>query len=272
MKLAWLWEMYCTNTVSKTPVVSRAFSLVAFEDITCDMFEPRVRTSWLLRIITLVLLRVHDWTQAAAGTCTHLASHSVGVLLSPQAQDFLSRPQAQCTDLRAACMHTCFQRCFQFQPSIIEAYSSVPFLLGMCFCLLIQGEVGNVRGFFFLQTVWIPRLQKFAANFLVLEPKIVFFLVGWLVVIWYYFYWCISPKKIRVALAIYLVFSFPYDHAGQMQMFLYHSCTSFKGGSPGGQPLNIFTWYIGAGRWATWISFWTHNAHPDPAVRKSRGE
>ena len=25
--------------------VSRAFSLVAFEDITCDIFEPRVRTS-----------------------------------------------------------------------------------------------------------------------------------------------------------------------------------------------------------------------------------
>jgi len=25
--------------------VSRAFSLVAFEDIICDMFEPRVRTT-----------------------------------------------------------------------------------------------------------------------------------------------------------------------------------------------------------------------------------
>jgi len=28
---------------------------------------------------------------------------------------------------------------------------------------------------------------------------------------------------------------------------LYHSCTSFEGASPGGQPLNIFTWFIGAG-------------------------
>jgi len=28
---------------------------------------------------------------------------------------------------------------------------------------------------------------------------------------------------------------------------LYHSCTSFKGASRGGQPLNIFTWFIGAG-------------------------
>jgi len=67
------------------------------------------------------------------------------------------------------------------------------------------GEVGNVRG----QTVWILRLQKFAANFLVLEPKIVFFLeqnpirgdflsfrfIGWLVVIWYDFKWCVSLKK-----------------------------------------------------------------------------
>jgi len=52
--------------------VSRAFSLVAFEDITCDIIEPRVRTTWLFRISTLVLLRVHASTQAAAGTCTHL--------------------------------------------------------------------------------------------------------------------------------------------------------------------------------------------------------
>jgi len=28
---------------------------------------------------------------------------------------------------------------------------------------------------------------------------------------------------------------------------LYHSCTSFEGASLGGQPLNIFTWFIGAG-------------------------
>jgi len=82
-------------------------------------------------------------------TCTnptHLASYSVGVLLSLQAQDFLTRPQVQCTASRAACMHTCFQRCFEFQPSIIAADSSAPFLLRVCFCLLIRDEVGNVRG------------------------------------------------------------------------------------------------------------------------------
>ena len=28
---------------------------------------------------------------------------------------------------------------------------------------------------------------------------------------------------------------------------LYHSCSSFEGASRGGQPLNIFTWFIGAG-------------------------
>ena len=30
---------------------------------------------------------------------------------------------------------------------------------------------------------------------------------------------------------------------------LYHSCTSFEGASRGGQPLNIFTWFIVAGGW-----------------------
>ena len=58
--------------------------------------------------------RDHASTQAAAGMCTHLARYSVGILLSPQAQDFLNRPQAQCAASRAACMHTCFQRCFEF--------------------------------------------------------------------------------------------------------------------------------------------------------------
>ena len=84
---------------------------------------------------------LHASTQGAAGTCTHLASYGVGVLLSPQAQDFLNRPQAQCTPSRAVCMHTCFQRCFEFQPrtSIIAADSSTPFLLRVCFCLLIRG-------------------------------------------------------------------------------------------------------------------------------------
>jgi len=31
--------------------------------------------------------------------------------------------------------------------------------------------------------------------------------------------------------------------------FLYHSCTSSEGASRRGQPLNIFTWFTGAGRW-----------------------
>jgi len=82
---------------------------------------------------------LHASMQAAAGTCTHLASYSVGVLLSPQAQDILNRPQAQCTASRAACMHTCFQRCFEFQHSIIAADSSALFLFRVCFCLLIRG-------------------------------------------------------------------------------------------------------------------------------------
>ena len=47
---------------------------------------------------------------------------------------------------RMASIHTCFQRCFEFQPSIIAADSSAPFLLRVCSCLLNWGEVGNVRG------------------------------------------------------------------------------------------------------------------------------
>ena len=39
---------------------------------------------------------------------------------------------------------------------------------------------------------------------------------------------------------------------------LYYSCTSFEGASPGGQTLNIFTWFIGAGGrhamgWLRWV-------------------
>ena len=82
---------------------------------------------------------LHVSTQAAAGTCTHLVSYSVGVLFSLQAQDFLNRPQVQCTTSRAACMRTCFQKCFEFQPSIIAGDSSALFLLRVCFCLLIRG-------------------------------------------------------------------------------------------------------------------------------------
>ena len=82
---------------------------------------------------------LHASKQAAAGTCTHLTSYSVGVLFSLQAQDFLNRPQAQCTPSRAVCMQACFQGCFEFQPWIIAADSSAPFFLRVCFCLLIRG-------------------------------------------------------------------------------------------------------------------------------------
>jgi len=104
--------------------------------------------------------------------CTHLARYSVGVLLSLQAQDFSNLPQVQCTASRMACTHTCFQRCFEFQPSIITTDSSAlsRFLLRVCLCLLFRGVVVNVRG----RTVWIPRLQKFAAIFLVLQQKYFF--------------------------------------------------------------------------------------------------
>jgi len=139
---------------------------------------------------------LHSSTQAAAGTCTHLASCSVGVLLSSQAQDFLNRLQAKYTVLRAGCVYTCFQRCFEFQPSIIAADSSAPFLIRVCVCLLIRGWKRS----------WTDGLNSTAAKicrelfgfgakngfgFLEKNPIrcdfLMFRLVGWLVVIWYYF-------------------------------------------------------------------------------------
>ena len=44
-----------------------------------------------------------------------------------------------------------------------------------------------------------------------------------------------------------MIFSFPSDLAGQVEILLYHSCTSFEGASRLGQPLNIFTWFIDSG-------------------------
>jgi len=90
------------------------------------------------------------WCQVAA--CARLnasgsrnvhtpCSHRVGVLLSPQVQDFLNCPQAQCTTSQATCMHMCFQRCFRFQSSMITADSSTPFLLRVYFCPLVWCEV-----------------------------------------------------------------------------------------------------------------------------------
>jgi len=45
-------------------------------------------------------------------------------------------------------------------------------------------------------------------------------------IVWYRFYY-----------SIWLGFSFPLDDGNVM----YHSCTSLKGASRGGQPLNVFT-------------------------------
>jgi len=114
-----------------------------FEDIACDMFEPRVRTICLLRVGTLVWLSVHVSTQAVAGTCTHLASYSVGAQLSPQAHEVSAvSDTAKCASL-AACMHKRFQRCFGSQPSIIQHTSGVgfiPLLLPPCMCGVSLGS------------------------------------------------------------------------------------------------------------------------------------
>ena len=88
---------------------------------------------------------LHASTQATAGTYTHLASNSVGVVLSPQAQDFLNRPQFQCAASRTVCIHTCFQRSLEFQDSIVAADSSAPFLIRVYFCLLIRSFCSTKR-------------------------------------------------------------------------------------------------------------------------------
>ena len=60
----------------------------------------------------------------------------------------------------------------------------------------------------------------------------------------------------------FFIFTWPPWSGGNV---LYHSCTSFEGASRGGQPLNIFTWFIGAGgswcmsficgMWVIYVSF-----------------
>ena len=132
-----------------------------------DMFEPRVRT----RISTLVLLRVHASTQAATGTCTHLASYSVGVQLIPQAQDLLNRPQAQCLPWatlqnvphgKLACTRVS-KNASNFNPRSHQTSAADLSALFLPLC---------VSWFeMFVDDGLISTVAKFAANFLVLEPK-----------------------------------------------------------------------------------------------------
>jgi len=149
---------------------------------------------------------LHASTQGAAGTCTHLASYGVGALLSPQAQDFLNRLQAQCTPSRAVCMHTCFKRCFEFQPSITAADSSALFLLRVNFCLLIRGwKCSCTDGLnSMVAKIW-RELFGFGAKirFFLEKNPIHFCCLGWLVG-WLRFGTTFSdvchPKKTRVPL------------------------------------------------------------------------
>jgi len=64
------------------------------------------------------------------------------------------------------------------------------------------------------------------------------------------------PHKIMRYLIYYstqLASSFPPGRNLPRGNDLYHSCTSFEGASWRGQPLNIFTWFIGSGGSSIWV-------------------
>jgi len=93
----------------------------------CDMFKPCIRTTWMLRVGSLVWLcarvnasgsrnlhipcKLHRWSS------THSASSGVSA----------SSDTAKCVS-QAACMHTRFQRCFRSQPWIIQQTVWAPIL------------------------------------------------------------------------------------------------------------------------------------------------
>jgi len=52
-------------------------------------------------------------------------------------------------------------------------------------------------------------------------------------------------------LVVFFIFTWPRWSGGND---LYHRCTSFEEASPGAKPLNIFTWFIGAGGYGDIIS------------------
>ena len=53
-----------------------------------------------------------------------------------------------------------------------------------------------------------------------------------------------QDHAVLVLLLNLVVFFMSTDYAGQLEIFLYHNCTSLEGASRGGEPLNILTWFI----------------------------
>jgi len=79
-------------------------------------------------------------------------------------------------------------------------------------------------------------------------------------------------------LVVFFISTWPCWSVGNV---LYHSCTSFEGASWDGQPLNIFTWFIGAGEIDSrvtyltnlgYLSFWNPRIWLDYITKKNTYE
>jgi len=127
---------------------------------------------WLLRIITLVLLRVHASTQAAAGTCTHLQVTALKFSSVRKLRTFgtvrkLSAcPERHCNMCLTSSLHAHAFPKMLLIPALDHSKPLRQIRLlrfsSVCACVA-WFEVRNVRR----RMVWIPQLQNFAAIFLV---------------------------------------------------------------------------------------------------------
>jgi len=154
----------CINTCEFSPLANTtpvSVSLVhSFSGLrpfwrhsVCDMCKARIRTTWLLRVGTLVWLRLHVSTQAATGTCrTHLASYSVGVQLSTQ-----------------AAAGTCLSYEYSYTGSDTGIISELIRAVAPAACVL------NQMGWTRLRTLGFQQWEFFCREFRILEPKINFF-------------------------------------------------------------------------------------------------
>jgi len=127
------------------------------------------------------------------------------------------RPWKMC--LRAACMHTRFQRCFRSQPSIIQQACALGFIRSVLPCVLVSCLLDRECKNRSVGTAWKFTLIFLPGNFLfwaktcffliknlILCEFLLFRLVGWLVVIWYHFERCIQYHFRMVPLANNIIF------------------------------------------------------------------
>jgi len=145
--------------------VSRAFPLVAFEDIACDMFEPYVRTTWLVHWFCCASTPQRKRQQELAHTLqfTALEFNSVHKLSTCR--------EPQCKMCVTGILHAyAFPKTLRTPAfdhgKLLLLIRLLRFSLHMCLCILVRGWKCVWT------TVWIPVLQNLPRIFGVLEPDV----------------------------------------------------------------------------------------------------